>query len=191
MENLTRENAVEVKFNGRTLDECIDSLIKYRQEGKSVYIDYNGQKLYSCDATVNNIYTQLFGKTREEYERDEQEFLAGLEQKKVEPKEQTEKSISEWVEAGQKLIYPEKTSQWEKMVGIRANDTSGENDLGFAITAMEMLNGGTSFENVRSYINGLNTSKGTLSMIESTILNFSKKGPDFFEFMRGRTRKYR
>ena len=185
MENLTRENAVEDKFRAGDLDQCIEYLIKCRQEGKSVWVEFNDHKLYSCDATVNNIYMQVLGKTKEEYEKDEQEFLAGLRAEKAQKREEMLKSIPEWLNAGQKLVYPEKAKEWERMVGIRANDLYGGTDLGYAITAMEMLDGGATYENVASYVRGLATSGNSMSMVESIILNFSKSGPQFYEYIKG------
>lgn len=58
-------------------------------------------------------------------------------------------------------------------------------DLEFAITAMQMLENNATFENVKNYLSGLDTSGGSHSKVESIILNFSKRGPEFYEFLRG------
>lgn len=185
MENLTRENAVKDDYFALDLDSCIDYLIKCRQQGKSVWVEFSGQRLYSCDATVNNIYMQVLGKTKEEFEKDEKEFFEGVDSKKAERSAELENKKSDWLNAGSKLIYPERLNEWKKCVDISIDGLYEGSELANAITVMEMLNAGTSFENVKSYLNGLNTSGGSASMIQNIILNFSKKGPDFFEYMKG------
>lgn len=185
MENLTRENAVKDDFFVGDIDSCIDYLTKCRQEGKSVWIEFRGQKLYSCDATVNGIYMQVFGKTKEEFEQDEKEFFEGLQKKKTKERSELAEKKPEWIEAGSKLIYPERMKEWEKCVDISMNGLYEGSELVNAITVMEMLNSGTSFENVQIYLKGLKTSGSSASVIENIILNFSKKGPEFFEYMRG------
>ena len=185
METLTRENAVKDDYFATDLDKCIAYLIKCRQEGKSVWVEFSGKKLYSCDATVDSIYMQVLGRTKEEFERDEQEFFAGLAKKKARKKKEIDDVKPEWIDAGIKLIYPERITEWERFVEISANGLYEGSDLASAITAMEMLDSGTSFENVDSYIKGLNTSGGSATMIENIILNFSKKGPEFFEYLQG------
>ena len=185
MENLTRENAVKDDFFGVDLDRCIDYLIKCREQGKSVYIMFNGQKLFSCDATVNSIYMQVLGKTKEEFEKDEQEYFSRYREEMTKKREESKANREKWKKIGCKYIFPERVEEWEKCVDITVGGVYGGTDLEKAITAMEMLESGTSFENVCNYIKGINTSGNSASLIKTLILNFSKKGPDFFEHIEG------
>lgn len=185
MENLTRENAVKDDFFGVDLDTCIDYLIKCREQGKSVYIMFNGQKLFSCDATVNSIYMQVLGKTKEEFEKDEQEYFSRYREEMAQKREESKANSEKWRKIGCKYIFPERVEEWKKCVDITVDGVYGGTDLEKAITAMEMLESGTSFENVCNYIKGINTSGNSASLIKTLILNFSKKGPDFFEYIEG------
>lgn len=185
MENLTRANAVEDKSFLGDLDKCIDYLIKCRQEGKSIWIEFNGHKLYSCDATVNNVYVQMYGKTKAEVDREMQEEIDEYHKSREERKDRIKENMPEWIEAGSQFIYPERLDEWKRCVERRSNDLYLGSDLEFAITAMQMLENGAKFENVKNYLSGLDTSGGSHSKVESVILNFSKRGPEFYEFLRG------
>ncbi len=179
MENLTRENATQVEFKGNSLDECIKFLSDCREHGKSVWITFEGKKLYSCDATINNIYIQIYGKTKEEYEQDlthSQEDRTNIDEKEVE---------TEFIRRGSKYIYKEKMKEWEKCVSLQLQDSMNGNDLELALNAMQRLQHGTSFEEVSRLIrsNPEGNSKNTVA--ESIILNFSKKGPEFYQYING------
>lgn len=122
MENLTRANAVEDKSFFGDLDKCIDYLIKCRQEGKSVWIEFNGHRLYSCDATVNNVYVQMFGKTKAEVDREEQEYRDEYNNSREERNTRLKENMQEWIEAGSEFIFPERIEEWKRCVDRRAND---------------------------------------------------------------------
>lgn len=181
MENLTRQNAVEDHYFARNIDNCIAYLIKKRQEGKSVWVEFNGKRLYSCDATENGIYLQMYGRTKEEYGREEEDVLS--EENNLKQKRRA--NMPDWLKQGENLVYPEKAREWERVVTARVNDMhSSGNDLQYAITAMQMLESGSSFEDVNKYMDSLNSLGGNRTMLENIILSFSKKGPDFYEYMR-------
>lgn len=176
METLTRQNAVKDDFYTTNIDECIAHLIECREQGKSVYVDFAGQRLYSCDATVNNIYIQVLGKTKEEYDADNGE--------RVVTGNMSADNRKKWMEIAEGIIYPQRMAEWQKCIES-THENFGHGDLESIITAMQMLNGGASFENVASYIKGLGTYGRNSSMIESMILNFSKRGPEYFEYVKG------
>lgn len=186
MENLTRENAKRDNFVSTDLDTCIDYLIKCREDGKSVWVEFGDKKLYSCDATVNNLYIQVLGKTKEEYDTDEKEYIKGLNENTTNASSSMQKSEQKkWIEFGKNIIYPERVKEWEKCVGTTTETTYGGEDLEKSITVMQMLDGGTSFANVQTYMEGLSSSENSTSRMENIILNFSKQGPEFFEYIKG------
>lgn len=82
MAEMSRDNARKIEFYGSTLDECVNELLEFQKRGESVFIDFNGHKLYSCDVTVDSAYLEVCGKTKEESDKAIEEYLANIEKKR-------------------------------------------------------------------------------------------------------------
>lgn len=90
----------------------------------------------------------------------------------------------EWAKRASSLIYPERMSEWERVVKMRAGEKENGAELEMALGAMELLDKGVDFEKVEKYIEDKSTSASGASMAENIVLNFSKRGPDFFQSIR-------
>lgn len=55
-------------INCETLDDAVNRLIQERENGKHVYMEFNGEKLYSDTVTIESAYQQVCGCSKEEYE---------------------------------------------------------------------------------------------------------------------------
>ena len=51
---------------GSTIDEAVAELLKYKEQGKLVYLKFNGVSLFSDIVTIDSAYLMITGKTREE-----------------------------------------------------------------------------------------------------------------------------
>ena len=74
--NMNKEEAVEVYFNDRyyeAIEDAVKFLEEYKSKGESVYIDFKGHRLYSCDVTLDSAYMQVTGMTNAEYEAVKEE----------------------------------------------------------------------------------------------------------------------
>lgn len=58
--------------------------------GQNVYVDFNGQRLYSCDVTMESAYMQIIGMTKEEDDAIRQEYT------QAETEEEREAIIAKW-----------------------------------------------------------------------------------------------
>lgn len=56
-----KEKAVEKRFFGKDLEQCVAALEKMDKLGKSVYVVINGHKLYSADVTLESAYELMNG----------------------------------------------------------------------------------------------------------------------------------
>lgn len=183
MDKLTRENAVEDKYWANNLDEAIEYLVKCRQEGKNIWIEFNGQRLYSNDATVDTIYMQMFGKTKQEFEQAHAAARDRVGKKLEELGKEIAEKKPEWIEKGKELIYPAKSKDWEKFIDIMSQSIDNVGEMDLALDIMGQLEDGKSFEEIKQYIQN-SSSEISITMLENMALKFSKRGPDFFEFMR-------
>ena len=75
---MNRVDAIEIDFNykyGNTIDGAVKLLEEYKSKGESVYINFNGQRLYSCDVTLDSAYMQVTGMTKAEDEAILEEYI--------------------------------------------------------------------------------------------------------------------
>ena len=67
---MTRENASKYNEFFDSIDDCIDTLMEYKKYGISIYVNFKGHKLYSCDATPESVYKEVVGDTKTGLEDD-------------------------------------------------------------------------------------------------------------------------
>ena len=164
------------------LDECGKELMEYRERGESVFIMFNGHKLYSCEATsMDYVYQEIIGMTKDEFEKKEEERREEYRRKEEQEKAEAEARKPEWVERGSSLIYPLRLEEWEKCVDARASDLYHGWDLEAALEIMEKLESGASIEEVKAIFEEQGHSGFSAPMVRSIILQFSKRGIEFFE----------
>ena len=94
-----------------------------------------------------------------------------------------EEKISEWIERGEKIIYPQNFKDWTNCVKNRANDSYNGADLECALEVMEALEFGTDLDILEDKLNRASFSESAHYLILRIILAFSKKGPELMEYI--------
>ncbi len=179
MREMSRDNAREIKLRG-DLDKCVNALLKFQKRRKSVVIDFNGHKLYSCDITMDGAYQEVLGQTKAEFDKEVEEGQKEDEERNAREEAKAQEQIPYWLEKGSDLIYPERAEEWKKCVEIRAKDLYHGKDLDDAIEIMEMLENG-SLDDAKEVLEGKGYSGSSSGMVRNIVLSFSKKGPEFYE----------
>jgi len=73
---MNKKNATEVQVDiGSTIETAVNQLTQARMNGQNVYIEFNGHKLYSADVTMDSAYLEIVGKTKDQFDKDEAEWL--------------------------------------------------------------------------------------------------------------------
>lgn len=181
MAEMSRDNARKIEFYGSTLDECVNELLEFQKRGESVFIDFNGHKLYSCDVTVDSAYLEVCGKTKEESDKTIEEYLANIEKKEKEAKAKAEAKIPEWIKRGEGFIYPERAEEWKKCVEAKAASDYYGKDLDEAIEIMEKLESGATLDEAKELLYSQNHFVAWYRMVRNIIFEFAKRGPEFYE----------
>ena len=177
------KNASKVKIYG-DLDNVIVALLEYKSKNENVYVEFNGHKLYSLLDDIDSCYVKVTGKSRQEFKNEEEAWREEYRKREAEEKTKARNNIKGWVEQGKDFVYPQKMKDWEKCVKARVEDLYHGLDLVNAIQAMEALkqNDGD-FATAKAIIDDANHSGASYGMVMNIIVNFSKYGPDFYEFM--------
>ena len=182
MEELTRENAVEINEWMGDIDTAVQKLIEYQKMGKSVYVNFNGHKLYSCDITLDGAYKEITGMTKAESDKAREEARKKWELERKEKKEQAERKIPEWISDGEKNIFPERAEDWQYYVETSARQGMYYgSDIVATLEIMGMLESGAPFEDVEKKLEEQGHSGHSYSIVTKNVLHFSKNGPDFYE----------
>ena len=179
---LIEKYADKVSIYGN-LDEVIKKLQVFKSANVNVYVDFNGSKLYSLLDDEDSCYKKVTGKSKEEFEEAERQWREEYHRKEAEEKAKAQAAIPEYVEAGKALVYPQKLDEWKKCVEGRVSDLYHGRDLANAIEAMKVLEESGKFEDAKKVIDDADHSGASYGMVMRVIVNFSKKGPDFYEFM--------
>lgn len=94
-----------------------------------------------------------------------------------------ENKITEWIERGEKIIYPENYKDWTNCVKNRAKDAYHGADLECALEVMEALENDANLDELEEKLNRANFSESAHYLILRIILAFSKYGPELMEYI--------
>lgn len=177
MAEMSRENARKIEFYGSTLEECVNVLLEFQNREESVYVNFNGHQLYSCDVTMDSAYLEVLGQTKAEFDKDQEERYERTARKKAEAKAK----IPVWIKKGEAFIYPERMEEWAECVEVRARDSYHGMYLDSALELMEKLESGASMEEVKEIFDGQEYSRAPAGIVRNMIFYFAKRGPEFYE----------
>ncbi len=183
MAEMNRENARLIEVDGRTLEDCVNILLEYQERGESVYIEFWGHKLYSCDVTMDSAYQEILGTTKAEFDKMSEEIPKELTAKFEEKQDDVKSKIPDWVKQGESLIYPERLEEWKTCVESRAATIYSGNDLDAALAIMEKLESGASLDEAKKLLDSQDHSGFTSAMTKRIVFAFSKRGPEFLEYV--------
>lgn len=80
------------------LDNAVKLLNDARAEGRNIYIEFNGQKLYSLLDDEDSCYMKVVGTTKKEFEQKRQRWLKEREKREKEEKAMFEQELEAGLE---------------------------------------------------------------------------------------------
>ena len=166
-----------------TIDRTVEVLQQYNKAGEKVCYEFNGVMLFSDTVDLDSAYKQITGFTKSEFEEEKRRWLKEDEEREKQEEKEAKAKIPKWIERGKSLIYPEKLQSWKKCVKVRAGDLFHGRELDDALLIMEMLDSGKSFEKVKETLDSQDHSGSSYGMAINIVYEFSKYGPEFFEYM--------
>ena len=168
-----------IDVHGKSVEEICDILNNHKENGIDVYCRVNGRIIHSNSFVEDDVYIAKYGFTKSELKARTNDALHN------EQLEQTQIRIKTpiWIDEGEKMIYSEKFNSWETCVENMANSRYHGKPIEMALSIMKVLESGESLR-VASYL--LNSDdKIVNNLVEKIVLNYSKRGPEFMEYIRG------
>lgn len=164
------------------LDEVKPMLdeMSQRFQGMPVEMVFQGHVIRS-DMSEDEIYLEVLGHIKNP---EDQQALELAEQKREEMLKKAEAEAPRRIEEGKPFIYTEKQREWEEYVTSGARDLYFGKNLDSALSIMPALEHGQEFRAVdklieQSYLDS-DTDPGA---ILKTVFLFSKKGPEFYQWL--------
>lgn len=179
--NEERQNAVPIEFFGSTLDECVESLLKFQKRGESVVVEFNGHKLYSTDISMDRAYQEVLGMTQKRYEQKMEEWHKEHQEREAREKAEAKDKIPDWIEKGKEFIYPERMEKWINCVEARSRDLYHGMELDSALALMKKLESGATMKEAKEMFNEQGHSEAGAGMVRRILFHFAKRGPEFYE----------
>ena len=169
----------QIDVSKKTIEEAYYEMKYCEENGEHVCCIKGGHEFHSIDATLEDMYKTLTGMTEEQFNKEtaKENYKNRLESMKIESK----KPI--WLDKGKKLVYQERFSNWKECVDNLANNKYGANPIEIALKIMEALDAGEKLSVASKMINTDNEKLNNL--VENIVFRYSKRGPEFKEYMLG------
>ncbi len=163
--------------SGGTIENVIN---RFRSLGKGYCANFSGHLLFSEFDTLETAYMKVCGKTKEEHDRKIEEEYKKYEQERTQKIAEAKAKISEYVEGGKRLIYPEKMSQWIECVVSESKGLYCGESLVPVVEVMTALEDGA-INDAQVILNEFGGPMIYHGNVLFMITEFSKQGPEFFK----------
>ena len=170
----------QIDVSNMTIEEAYYEMKYCEENGEHVRCRKGGREFHSIDATLDGMYQALTGMTKEQFDK---ETAKELYKHRVEQDRINEKKPS-FINRGFELVYFERFPEWKECVDNFSNNKYGGNPIEIALEIMEALNNGERISVVAKMINSDNAKLNKI--VEDIVFRYSKKGPEFKEYMLGK-----
>lgn len=168
-------NAQKLDKHFDSIDKLIEFFKMVNSQGENVAVEFNGKMYYSYFDNEDTCYAKFYGASKEEvfvknhlYEQEDR-VRASIAQAKM----------SEWINRGYSLMYPERYASWNNTVeSIVASGNNGR-DISLALSLMERLDKGETVENLVEQLRKENIED--MNSIMNIVAAYSKRGPAMFK----------
>lgn len=168
----------EIEFNGYTsIEEAVAILHEYNSRGELVCGTFNGHILYSDKVTIDSAYFEVFGMSKEDFEKAKQECMEGLKQGHAEYEHKLPELMNEWVAKGREMLAEEHWEDWDKCVLNQSNQLY-ENLPKQCLEVVEVLNSDCSLEEAKVILEQQEHSGASFVLVLEMIKQFSHRGTE-------------
>lgn len=171
-------------FAGNTVEQAVNELLSYKEEGKLVCGKFNGVMLYSDTVTMDSAYQKITGKTKAEFDKSQQEWKDNYDRKKKEHEDKIPELTKVWMEKGREILSEDKWEHWDKIVPIRLNDLYQGMELGASLDIVRILNNDGTLDEAKEKIESQNHSGMSFGLVCAMVKEFSDRGNDFVEYVK-------
>ena len=196
----TEEEIKRIKEEAEEIDFCVGTNLEYvvlylenRRRNGDIYLytNFNGEKLYSIDVTMNNAFKKCTGVTRKTWLKKEEKWEKENKEKIERWKKEAEENLPNWISEGQLYIHPEKFEEWKNTCIKGARGDYHGLEIKHALRLMKLLEDKLPLDYVKAVLETQGHSGMSFTKTVDIILHFSKRGPAFYNYVyRNNLNKY-
>ncbi len=164
-----------------TLELTVKALLKAKDEGRKVFCHFNDTILKSDTVTMDDAFLEVLGITKSQYDKEQREFNNNFEKMVLQERRESLKKIPELIERGKAYIFPEKLEEWKNCVIDTCDGPFDYSIVEQALDIMDALEKGAQRDELIGMLREQGHNDATAILLRRIVLNFSKRGPDFFE----------
>lgn len=164
-----------------TIDTVVKRLLEAKDEGKHIYCNFNGVKLYSDSVTLDSAYIEIYGFTKEERDERLKKDIEKNKKRMEEDRKHAIENIPNLIEKGTQLIYPFRHEEWAKLVEADANGNYCGLITTSAIRIMTAIEEEKTIEELVEMFKEQGHSGLSASLTRNIIMTYSKNGYPFYE----------
>ena len=179
MEKQYRE--IQLEFGGN-IDSAMKLLNEYKAKNKLVFINFNGQELYSDIDDLDSAYVKVTGKTKEQFDEHQRLIREEYEEEKRKHEESIPELTTEWINKGNKILDKKYHELWASCVPIRLSDLYRGMELGMCLDIVDKLNKNCSLDEAKDIIDNQGHSGMSYSLARSMVKSFCKRGNEFANY---------
>ena len=167
---------------GENIDSAIKLLNEYKAKNELVFINFNGEKLYSDIDDLDSAYVKVTGKTKEQLDEYKRLIHDKYEEEKRKHEESIPELTKEWINKGNKILDKEYHELWNECVPIRLSDLYRGTELGACLDIVKELNNNCSLDKAKAIIDNQGHSGMSYSLVRSMVKSFCKRGNEFANY---------
>lgn len=171
-------------FAGNTVEQAVNELLSYKEEGKLVSGKFNGITLYSDTVTMDSAYREITGKTKEEFDKSQQEWKDNYDKKEKEHLNKIPELTKIWMGKGREILSEDRWEYWDKIVPVRLKDLYQGMELGASLDIVKILNNNGSLDEAKEKIESQNHSGMSFGLVCAIVKEFSDRGNEFAEYVK-------
>ena len=153
------KNYREIEFTcGCTIEDAVQELLYHKENGVLACETFNGTTLYSDTVTVDNAYKEIIGKTKDEFDKSQQQWRDSYDEQQREHRGQISSLCEDWIRKGREILSEDKWTKWAEVVPIRLADLYQGMELGCCLDIIKILNNNGTLDEAKKKIENQNHS---------------------------------
>lgn len=162
------------------IEGAVEKLLHWKDtyKNRKAKIEFNGHWLYSDTVTVDKAYLEVLGKSKEDFDKEQDEWREELKKREEEHKQRIPQLTKEWIEKGHQVLEEKFWGVWDKCVPIRLNDLYKGWELGACLDIIRTINE-KSLEEAVNVMKNQGHSGMSWRLMKSMVKSFSEKGEKF------------
>jgi hypothetical protein len=174
----------KVEFFFGNIEDAVEELKNFHKKGEKVYIEFNGEKLYSDIDDLDSAYKKITGKTKSEFDEAAKIRQEEYKEKQRKHKEAIPELTKEWIAKGEEILDKKYLQLWNECVPIRLGDLYQGMELGMCLDIVKELNNGCELQKAKEIIESQGHSGMSFGLVCSMVKSFCNRGEEFVNYAR-------